>query len=308
MTAIRGDRRGNGGRGYGLRSWENDDLVPRPDDVFQERLYCIRWRPPRLDALLETEQHERASLPFTRPVPDWVDLEHAITSLSEAFGAAERREIAALRKRDWLAEDRALEDARREVEALRAGGRRKADRDVAAQRLRDAKETVKRRNVWVGALTKSIPAAFYRAVDADDLEREARTLALLRERFREWEGPGYIPSRAITPGAKTDEPIRTRGWTHWHHLFTPRQLLLHGQLTHVSATSGFSDEAMVACLCGIGRIADWDSKLSRWDSGIGKELVNQTFYNQAFNTLDSFGAKGFLTLQVRGTFASLASQ
>ena len=27
----------------GLRRWTNDDLVPRPGDVFQERLYCIRW-------------------------------------------------------------------------------------------------------------------------------------------------------------------------------------------------------------------------------------------------------------------------
>lgn len=27
----------------GLRLWENDDLVPRRDDVFQERLYCIRY-------------------------------------------------------------------------------------------------------------------------------------------------------------------------------------------------------------------------------------------------------------------------
>src|SRR5207244_1274584 len=27
----------------GLRRWSNDDLVPRAGDVFQERLYCIRW-------------------------------------------------------------------------------------------------------------------------------------------------------------------------------------------------------------------------------------------------------------------------
>lgn len=27
----------------GLRLWENDDLIPRPNDVFQERLYCVRW-------------------------------------------------------------------------------------------------------------------------------------------------------------------------------------------------------------------------------------------------------------------------
>ena len=30
----------------GLRLWENEDLVPRPDDVLQERLYCIRWVDP----------------------------------------------------------------------------------------------------------------------------------------------------------------------------------------------------------------------------------------------------------------------
>ena len=27
----------------GLRRWTNDDIVQRPGDVFQERLYCIRW-------------------------------------------------------------------------------------------------------------------------------------------------------------------------------------------------------------------------------------------------------------------------
>lgn len=27
----------------GLRNWEKDEFVPRPDDVFQERLYCIRY-------------------------------------------------------------------------------------------------------------------------------------------------------------------------------------------------------------------------------------------------------------------------
>lgn len=26
-----------------LRLWEKDDIVPRSDDIFQERLYCIRW-------------------------------------------------------------------------------------------------------------------------------------------------------------------------------------------------------------------------------------------------------------------------
>ena len=43
IADLRGDRRVNGETVYGLRLWENDDLVPRPDDVFQERLYCVRW-------------------------------------------------------------------------------------------------------------------------------------------------------------------------------------------------------------------------------------------------------------------------
>lgn len=34
-------------RGFrGLRLWEPYDFVPRPDDTFQERLYCIRWFDP----------------------------------------------------------------------------------------------------------------------------------------------------------------------------------------------------------------------------------------------------------------------
>ena len=296
MAAIRGDRRDAGGRGYGLRLWENDDLVPRPDDVFQERLYCVRWRPPRLDALLAAEQRARAGLPFTAPVPEWVDLDGAIASLTDLLGAAERREIAALRKRDWPAEDRALEEADREFEALRAAGCPKADREAAAERLRETKQTITRRNARVEALAKSIPAALYRSADAADLEREARAFTLLRERFADWQSRGYIPSRAVVPGDETTRLLRERGWTHWHHLFTPRQLLMHGKLAEASATSGFSKKVMVACLFGIGRAADWNSRLSRWWPDKAGEKVIQTFSNQALNTLINFGARGMRTL------------
>ena len=297
MTAIRGDRRDEGGRGFGLRLWENDDLVPRPDDVFQERLYCVRWRLPRLDALLDAEQHERAALPFTRPVPEWADLDRAIASVVALLDAAGRRQVAELRKRDWLAEDRTLEEAFREIETFRAGGSRKSDREEAAERLRVAQETVKRRRAGVEALAKSIPGALYLAVDASDQEREASTLALLRDRFTDWQARGYIPSRVITPGTKTDEPVRTRGWTHWHHLFTPRQLLVQGKLVEVSATSGSSDETKVACLFGIARAADWNSRLCRWHPHAANEKSEQTFSNQALNTLETYAGKGLLALE-----------
>ena len=71
----------------------------------------------------------------------------------------------------------------------------------------------------------------YAAPDAADLAREAKVLELLRERFADWQREGFIPSRAIPEsGAETDRLFRERGWTHWHHLFTPRQLLTHGLL------------------------------------------------------------------------------
>ena len=100
----------------GLRHWTNNDVVPRVGDVFQERLYCIRW----IDA---------------------------------------------------------------------QGNRR------------------------------------YAPPDAGDLMREAKVLDLLRERFADWQCDGFIPSKTIpTGGDKTEEPIRNRGWTHWHHCTAPGYL------------------------------------------------------------------------------------
>src|SRR3546814_8252337 len=42
----------------------------------------------------------------------------------------------------------------------------------------------------------------------------------------DWQARGLVSDMAIEPGEKTAEPIRTRGWTHWHHLFGPRQLVM----------------------------------------------------------------------------------
>ena len=263
MATIRGDRRDKDGRGYGLRQWHNDDLVPRPDDAFQERLYCVRWRLPPLADLLWREQRQRAGDDASRDwrVPDRVDLELAIAALAQLLGAEERKRLAELRGRDWIAEGEVPE----------------RDRQVAV-------------------LAKALPKSVYRAVDGADVEREARALALLRDRFAAWQAHGYIPSRAIAPGAKTDEPIRTRGWTHWHHLFTPRQLLAHGALAQIAATSAASPDASAACLLGIGRIADWNSKLARWWPDKAGEKVIQTFSNQALNTLVTYGSRAYLTL------------
>jgi hypothetical protein len=55
-------------------------------------------------------------------------------------------------------------------------------------------------------------------------------------------------------------------------------------------------EAKVSNMLGIARCADWDSKLSRWDSSAANEKVAQTFSNQALNTLYNYAGKGFQAL------------
>lgn len=44
IKTLRGDYRNSGGSsGNLLRRWEKDEFKSRPDDIFQERLYCVYW-------------------------------------------------------------------------------------------------------------------------------------------------------------------------------------------------------------------------------------------------------------------------
>ena len=329
MAAIRRDRRDGDRRDYGLRLWENEDLVPRPDDVFQERLYCIRWRLPPLNTLLWAEQTGGGERRSTRPpvgclrpppvpIPDWVDLDSAITALVALLGPSEQREVAKLRERDWQEENHASEEARCELDK-RAEGLPKAKLAKAVGRVKHQERSIAERDSQVNALSKSLPEKLYRTVNDADLEREALVLALLRERFQEWQALGHIPSRPIVSGAKTGEPIRTRGWTHWHHLFTPRQLLVHGKLAETSSESISSLKRKMTCLLererivetgteqlwrrcavalvlGLFRCADYNSRLSRWHAHGANEKSEQAFSNQALNSLNNYAGKGLISL------------
>ncbi|WP_043519236.1 anti-phage-associated DUF1156 domain-containing protein [Achromobacter arsenitoxydans] len=173
----------------GLRLWTNDDVLPRTSDVFQERIYCIRW-----------------------------------------------------------------------VKKVRRNGK-----------LKDVRR--------------------YAVPDEADLRREMRVLELLRERFFDWQKEGFIPSTPIKSGDETDRLARERGWTHWHQLFTPRQLLTIGLVAKIASEIASSATATVACMLGIGRMADWNSRLSAWMFHKGNEKGNQVFYNQALNTHSSYAAR-----------------
>jgi hypothetical protein len=182
----------------GLRRWTNEDLVPRPGDVFQERLYCIRW-----------------------------------------------------------------------VKTVIKNGKPKEIRRYAAP-------------------TEA------------DLKREVRVLEHLRERFARWQAEGFIPSKPIPEGGdKTEEPIRTRGWTHWHHLFTPRQLLMLG-LIWLEVNRRGNDQVTITTGClSIGATINRLCKLCGIDPHVSKGpgSTNQVFTNQALNTLFSFGSRSLFAVK-----------
>lgn len=194
ISTLRGDYKVEDGiNGNLLRQWDKSDFVPRPEDIFQERLYAVQWMRRKPDS-----------------------------------------------KRD--------------------------EYDL-------------------------------RAVTAADLQREKIVEDYIREHLNEWQEKGWIPDMRIEPGAKTSELIRNRGWTHWHHLFPPRHLLVLG-LMRQNVIDGHT-AVMFA------RVLDFTSKLCRWttsgagtsNEGGGKRTggasdnPSNVFYNQALNPFFNYGCR-----------------
>jgi len=126
------------------------------------------------------------------------------------------------------------------------------------------------------------------AVSADDLKREDAVAQYVSKHLAQWQEKGWVPDMRIESGDKTDEPIRTRGWTHWHHLFNPRQLLVGGLINkHSTAKQKF----------GFFQTLNNNCRLSRWNALSGVGQTASAFDNQALNTLFNYGCRGlgFLT-------------
>lgn len=179
ISTIRGDYKEDKEIKNNLRMWEKSDFTPRPDDIFQERLYCIQWIRPK------------------------------------QIGRGDEYE--------------------------------------------------------------------FRSVTDEDLVREKKVIDYVGSHLKEWQEKGIIPDMLIEAGDKTDEPIRTRGWTHWHHLFNPRQLLIAGIVnSKIDAITAF----------GFFQIINWNSRLCRWNIGSGGGgSIQDTFYNQALNPLYTYGCR-----------------
>ena len=131
----------------------------------------------------------------------------------------------------------------------------------------------------------------FREVTSEDLTRERVAEEFLRAHLDDWQEKGWLPDLRIESGDETERLYRERGWTYWHHLFSPRQLLFLGL---ASKTIRAREDRFVApLLIFLARLADWSSKLCRYGTGAARESVAQTFYNQALNTLFAYGVRSF---------------
>jgi putative DNA methylase len=193
IATLRGDYRTPDGRTANrLRLWDKHDFMPRSDDIFQERLYCIQWMRPR------------------------------------ANGRGDEYE--------------------------------------------------------------------FRSVSREDIEREHTVEAYVANHLAEWQENGWLPDMRIEPGAKTTEPIRTRGWTHWHHLWPARQLLTLG-LVRESITTAAEAVLFAGMLDYSSKLGRWATSPARIDNDSGRQIggagnyTTNVFYNQALNTLFAYACR-----------------
>lgn len=126
----------------------------------------------------------------------------------------------------------------------------------------------------------------FRAVTSDDLERERIVDEYVGKHLAEWQMKGWVPDMRIEPGDETERLYRERGWSHWHHLFNPRQLLLGGLINRASdARLKFGLMQMLNMSCRISRVDN---------SPKGAGATKGAFDNQALNTLFNYGCRASL--------------
>jgi putative DNA methylase len=132
----------------------------------------------------------------------------------------------------------------------------------------------------------------FRSVTEADLCRDRIVQEYVRKNIAEWQGRGWIPDMRIEVGGPPRyqglDLVRARGWTHWHHLFNSRQLVV---ACLVNQSRG------AAAKFALTRMLNKNSRLSRWDANVGGGGATQgVFDNQALNTIYNFGTRGIAGL------------
>ncbi len=150
---------------------------------------------------------------------------------------------------------------------------------------------------WISreTLDQSRQETYFSAPTAEDLERERSVVTIVASNLSSWQERGLVPDMAIEPGEETARLLRERGWTHWHHLFSARQILV-AAIVAEELRQAAPDLQPALCL-SLAKMLDWSSKLCRYGTGAARESITQTFYNQAYNTNYFYGVRSFVTGQ-----------
>lgn len=133
----------------------------------------------------------------------------------------------------------------------------------------------------------------FRSVTVDDLNRDAKVSTYVQENLTDWQAKGWVPDMRIEPGSppryEGRSLITNRGWTHWHHLFNPRQLLMMGIINkYVLKIPEFT--VMMPAMLNL------QSKLCGWHNDGSKGGLQNAFSNQALNPLYNYGSRGLLDI------------
>ena len=145
--------------------------------------------------------------------------------------------------------------------------------------------------------------SYYREPNAYDLANEKKVVDYITKHFVEWQDQGYIPSAQIYSGAETDRLARERGWTYWHQLYNPRQLLFSGILSEKFNQNALNRKELVLSSLLVNNISNMNSKLCRWITANSQSAT--AFYNQALNTLYNYAVRSSYSMwSVYGLFDS----
>lgn len=132
----------------------------------------------------------------------------------------------------------------------------------------------------------------FRSVTAADMDREHVVEINVRDHLSDWQARGWVPDMRIEVGGppryQGQDLVRARGWTHWHHAFNARQLLVGAIVNRETSALG---------KFALTRMLNKNSRLSRWDLNVGGGGATQgAFDNQALNTLYNYGTRGIRNL------------
>lgn len=139
---------------------------------------------------------------------------------------------------------------------------------------------------WIKEQQTGRPLTEFRTVSPLDLKCEQKVIEHVRTHLAAWQEAGLVPDTRIEIGDETERLYKERGWTHWHHLFNPRQLLL---MALVRAEGTVVSEAL------LGRILNVSTRLCKWNPNPGPGRTgkaDETFVNQALNTLVTYAVRG----------------